>query len=153
MTADVLPEVTALRRLTGDQRAAVAATGRDVAVDEGARLFEEGRPATACWVITSGQVAVEALVPGRGRVVVQTVGDGDVLGWSWLVPPYRWHFGATAQSPVTAVRLDAAGLRELAESDPELGYHLALGLFETVLDRLQNTRARLLDLYGSPRAG
>lgn len=139
-------------RLTPEQRALiVSSAARDVALDAGATLVGEGDPATGCWLIRLGQVAVGTQVPGRGLVVVQTLGPGDVLGWSWLVPPHRWHYTATARTAVTAVELDAVQLRALAEADPSLGFPLALGFIEIVVARLQNTRSRLLDLYGSPR--
>ena len=114
------------------------------------RLFSEGQPAQGCWLIEDGRVALDMAVPGRGQVVLQTLGPGDVLGWSWLVPPHRWHYGATAVLPTTATELDTERLRALAELDPRFGYTLVLTLFEAVLQRLQATRARLLDLYGSP---
>jgi CRP/FNR family cyclic AMP-dependent transcriptional regulator len=91
------------------------------------------------------------VAPGRGAIVIQAFGPGDVLGWSWLVPPRRWHFGAVAVDEVHAVALDTTRLQALADADPALGYPFALGLFEALLQRLQSTRARLLDLYGNPR--
>jgi CRP/FNR family transcriptional regulator, cyclic AMP receptor protein len=138
-------------RLTASQRATVARTAQDVDIAAGTCLFEEGQLASGCWLIQAGQVALETSVPARGQVVVQTLGLGDVLGWSWLVPPLHWNFSATATGPVSALELDTAWLRALAEQDPALGYPLALGLFEVLLARLQDTRARLLDLYGSSR--
>jgi len=137
-------------RLTAAQRGAVADLARDVTVAAGTRLFEEGQEAEGCWLIRSGQIALETAVPGRGQVVVQTLGAGDVLGWSWLVPPHRWQFSAIANAAVAAVVLDTDRLKDLAEHDPVLGYPLALGLLEVVLGRLQSTRARLLDLYRGP---
>jgi len=137
--------------LTAAQRAAVASAAQPVEFAAGTRLFEEGQLALGCWLILAGQVALETSFPGRGQSAVQTLGPGDVLGWSWLVPPHHWHFTATAQGPVSAVQLDTAALRTLAQQDPALGYPLALGLIEVLLARLQSTRARLLDLYGSPR--
>ena len=89
-------------------------------------------------------------IPGRGLVVVQTLGAGDVLGWSWLVPPYRWHFGAAAIEPGDRHRLDTEELRALAEADPGFRLCPVPALFEEMLHRLQATRARLLDLYRSP---
>lgn len=150
-TADPLAGAPVLRRLTADQQAAVAALTRPVDYPDGVRLFEQGRPAVRCWLLRTGRVDVDTAVPGRGRVVVQTLGEGDVVGWSWLVPPHRWHFGATCAGRVTALEIDAVGLRDLADRDPALGYPLVLGLFEAVLDRLQSTRSRLLDFYGGPR--
>jgi CRP/FNR family cyclic AMP-dependent transcriptional regulator len=138
-------------RLTAAQRALVAEAAREVTFTAGTRLFDEGQLASGCWLIRAGQVALETAVPGRGQVVVHTLGPGDVLGWSWLVPPHRWHFSATATGLVRAIQLETTQLLALADGDPALGYPLALGLFEVLLGRLQNTRSRLLDLYGSPR--
>jgi CRP-like cAMP-binding protein len=128
----------------------ISSTARTVRFAARQRLFSEGQRAQGCWLIEDGRVALDMAVPGRGRVVLQTLGPGDVLGWSWLVPPYRWHYGATAALPTTATELDTDQLRALAEQDPRFGYTLVLTLFEAVLQRLQATRARLLDLYGSP---
>ena len=128
----------------------ISSTARTVRFAARQRLFSEGQPAQGCWLIEDGRVALDMAVPGRGQVVLQTLGPGDVLGWSWLVPPYRWHYGATAVLPTTATELDTEQLRALAEQDPRFGYTLVLTLFEAVLQRLQATRARLLDLYGSP---
>jgi CRP-like cAMP-binding protein len=134
------------------QQAVVAGTAREVRFDRGQRLFEEGRSAVGCWVVRQGRVALDVHVPGRGTVVVQTLGPGDVVGWSWLVPPHRWQFGAVAEVETRAWALDTDRLRALADRDPAFGYALALRVTATVLDRLQATRARLLDLYGTGRA-
>jgi CRP/FNR family cyclic AMP-dependent transcriptional regulator len=128
----------------------IASTARKVQFAAHQRLFSEGHPAQGCWLIEDGRVALDMTVPGRGQVLLQTLGPGDVLGWSWLVPPYRWHYGATSVVPVTATELDTEQLRALAEQNPRFGYTLVLTLFEAVLQRLQATRARLLDLYGEP---
>ncbi len=114
------------------------------------RLFHEDTHAEGCWLIHSGCIALDLAIPGRGEVVVQTLGPGDVLGWSWLIPPYEWHFGAVATRETTATKLDTGQLRRLATEDPRFGYALALTLFQACAQRLQATRARLLDLYGSP---
>jgi CRP/FNR family transcriptional regulator, cyclic AMP receptor protein len=148
---DDLARFPLLRGLSAAQRAKVWSTAQEVSIAAHHRIFDEGQDARRCWLIRSGQVALDTTVPGRGLVVVQTLGAGDVLGWSWLVPPRRWHFGAVTLDPVRAVEIDTVRLSALADADPALGYRLALGLFEAVLARLQNTRARLLDLYGSPR--
>jgi CRP-like cAMP-binding protein len=114
-------------------------------------VFAEGDVASGCWLIRSGQVALGTHVPGKGQVVVQTLGPDDLLGWSWLAPPHHWHFTATASTEVTAAEFDTKLLRVLADADPAMGYSLALGLFQVVVARLQSTRSRLLDLYGNPR--
>jgi CRP-like cAMP-binding protein len=121
-----------------------------VRLGPGVRLFREGTPAEGCWLIHDGCVALDLTVPGRGRVVIQTLGAGDVLGWSWLIPPYEWHFGAVATRETSATKLDTSQLRRLADEDPHFGYALTLTLFQACAQRLQATRARLLDLYRGP---
>lgn len=148
---DQLARFAALRRLNPGQRAAVASTARQVSYPAGTQLFGEGDDASGCWLIESGQVALATPVPGRGLVVVQTLGCGDVLGWSWIVPPHHWRFTATATQEVRAALLDTGRLRVLADQDPALGYPLALGLLDALVARLHSTRSRLLDLYGNPR--
>ncbi|SDM72934.1 Crp/Fnr family transcriptional regulator [Allokutzneria albata] len=129
----------------------LAAVATEVSFASGEQLFEEGRPANGCWLVLRGHVALDTTVPGRGQVVVQTLGAGDVVGWSWLVPPYRWHFGAVAITPTTAIALDTTQVLAMAEQDPSFGYQLATRFFRVLLDRLQTTRARMLDLYrGEP---
>lgn len=150
-SSDQLAQIPPFDRLTPAQLALVAATAREITFPAGATIFSDGEPALGCWLIDQGHVALGTEVPGRGQVVVQTLGPGELLGWSWLVPPHEWHFTATAKSAVKAMEFDTTRLRALAEADPALGYPLSLGLFEIVVDRLQNTRSRLLDLYGSPR--
>jgi hypothetical protein len=83
-------------------------------------------------------------------VVIETLDAGTVLGWSWLFPPYAWHFGATAAASTLAVEFDAQGVRRLCDEDPVLGYALVQRFTRVVVDRLQSTRIRLLDLYGAP---
>jgi CRP-like cAMP-binding protein len=139
--------------LSPGEREVVLRTAREVTYDDGARLFDEGGRADRCWLIRQGRVALDTTIPGQGRVVLQTLGSGDLLGWSWLVPPYRWHFGARAVGTVQATELDAERLRALADRDPRVGYALARQLLVIMLDRLQATRARLLDLYRSPADG
>ncbi|ASW54966.1 cyclic nucleotide-binding domain-containing protein [Plantactinospora sp. KBS50] len=109
----------------------------------GARLFVEGAPADRFWLVDRGMLEVDADLPGRGRVVIETLGPGTVLGWSWFFPPYRWNFGAVARQTTYAVELDGPGVRELCQRDPLLGFELTHRLLRVVVDRLQVTRHRL----------
>jgi CRP/FNR family transcriptional regulator, cyclic AMP receptor protein len=109
----------------------------------GNRVFREADPADWMWLIVAGRVAVVTDVPGQGEVVVDTLGPGTMLGWSWLVPPHRWRFGATAIETTHTVELDGSSMRELCHKDPGLGFQLALGIVHVVTDRLQATRRRL----------
>lgn len=149
--AEELACVRPFDRLTPAHRSLIASTAREVTFPSGTTIFFDGQRANGCWLIRAGHVALGTEVPGRGQVVVQTVGPGEVLGWSWLVPPYHWHFTASANSAVSALVFDTTRLRALADEDPALGYALSLGLLQIVVARLQSTRSRLLDLYGSPR--
>jgi len=115
--------------------------------DAGELIFEEGDPAGRFYLIEKGSVALESYVKGQGMTRLQTIGMGDVLGWSWLFPPYFWHFNARALEPVDAIVLHAAPLRQECESDHEFGYELLKRMAQIMLTRLQATRRQLL--FGS----
>lgn len=90
-------------------------------------------------------------MPKRGAITIQTLSAGDVLGWSWLFPPYHTHFGARAIEPIRALSLDAKCLRNKCEEDHDLGYEFMKRFSEVVIQRLQATRLQLLDVYGENR--
>jgi CRP-like cAMP-binding protein len=77
---------------------------------------------------------------------VQTLGAGDVLGWSWLFPPFAWHFQARAIEPASAVALSGASLLVNAERNHDFGYELMKRVAQVVIRRLQAARKQLLDL-------
>ncbi|MFI6430962.1 Crp/Fnr family transcriptional regulator [Rhodococcus oryzae] len=116
----------------------------------GEHVFREGDLAHRLWLVQDGRVLLHTYVPGRGEVPIETLGVGDVLGWSWLTAPYRWQFTATAMSQARAREIDAAILHESSAADPVFGYAVVRALSGALVDRLQATRARLLDLYGEP---
>jgi CRP/FNR family transcriptional regulator, cyclic AMP receptor protein len=130
--------------------AVVAACGRNVRLHAGDLLFEEGGPADTFYVIRHGRVAVETHRPGKSAIVISTMGDGDLVGWSWLIPPHRWHFDARAVEDTAAVALDGVCLRRKCDEDPELGYDLMQRFAGLMVQNLQDTRMQLLDLYGGP---
>ncbi|OKI66861.1 cyclic nucleotide-binding domain-containing protein [Micromonospora sp. CB01531] len=121
---------------------------RPVVWHPGHRLFRAGQPAERFWLVRGGEVALDFPVPGRGDVGIETIGAGGVVGWSWLFPPYRWQFGAVAVRRSLAVEFQAAGVRRLMESDDALGRQLTTRFMSVVVDRLQASRVRLLELYG-----
>ena len=148
--ADMLASQPFLAGLSSERMHKLAPWSRTVTFPTGARIFDEGRRAERFWLIRQGRVSLETQVPGRGAVVVESLGRGAVLGWSWLFPPYRWHFSATAVETTLAVELDGPGVRDLCERDHDLGYELMSRFVNVVVDRMQTTRLRLLDLYGRP---
>lgn len=107
-------------------------------------LFREGEPASRFYLIRSGQIALESHQPADGTVFVQTLGAGDVLGWSWLFPPFVWHFQARAVEPTVAIVLDGAHLLNAAERNRDFGYELMKRVAEVVIQRLQAARKQLL---------
>lgn len=116
----------------------------------GQRLFDEGGIADMFWLIEHGSIALDMRVPGRGDQIVETLGPGTVLGWSWLHPPYRWHFRAVARLATTAIAFDAASVRRRCDADPAFGYAMLRSFTPVITERLQATRLRLLDLYAAP---
>ncbi|HEX6543368.1 MAG TPA: cyclic nucleotide-binding domain-containing protein [Ktedonobacterales bacterium] len=115
-------------------------------------LLREGDEATTFYVLREGRVALETHGAPHGQLLIETIEAGDVLGWSWLFPPYRWHFSGRAMEPVFALALDGACLRGKCEADHDLGYELMRRFASVIIERLQTTRVQLLDLYGAPRA-
>jgi CRP/FNR family cyclic AMP-dependent transcriptional regulator len=128
----------------------LGAQGEPVRYVAGERIFADGGVADRFWLLESGTVALDLHVPGRGDQVIETIGAGTVLGWSWFQPPFRWQFGATARGPVTAIVFDAVAVRGRCDADPELGYAVLRRFTPVIIERLQAARLRLLDLWGSP---
>jgi CRP/FNR family cyclic AMP-dependent transcriptional regulator len=125
-------------------------SGTAVSYPAGHRIFTEGGPANAFWLIERGTVTLDLNIPGRGTQVIETISDGSVLGWSWLYPPYRWQFGAVTSSPVTALEFDAASVRARCDEDTAFGSAILHGFIPVLADRLHTTRLRLLDLWSRP---
>ena len=119
----------------------------------GEYVFHEGEPADTFYVLRSGRVAIEAGAPARSPLVIDTVDKGDILGFSWLSPPYLCQFDARALETTRATCFDAACLRNKCDEDPRLGYVLLQRLTVVMRQRLQSARIRLLDLYSPVSAG
>jgi CRP-like cAMP-binding protein len=120
----------------------------NVRFDAGETIFRTGEEANTFYLIRHGKVALETSAPERGTAIIQTLTDGDVLGWSWLVAPFRWRFHARALEPVRAIALDGRCLRGRSEEDHDLGYELMKRCAQVMEQRLQATRLQLLDVYG-----
>jgi CRP/FNR family transcriptional regulator, cyclic AMP receptor protein len=131
-----------------DDLALIAGCARNVGFEEGQLLFREGQPAGCFYLVRKGRVALEVHTPERGGLVVDSADPGEVVGWSWLFPPYRWHFDARASEEVRAIGFDGECLRGKCDEDPRLGYELMQRFAQVMIDRLQNTQLRLLDMYG-----
>ena len=144
----LLHDVPLLQGLTSAEFELIAGCGSNVRFREGELLFRDGDAADTFFIVRHGSVALETFVPARGAVTIETLEAGEVVGWSWLFPPHRWHFDARALSLVRATSFDGSCLRSKCESDPRLGYDLMSRFAQIVIERLQQTRLRLLDVYG-----
>ena len=144
----LIRDVPVFHGLPDEELKLLAGCASNVHFETGAVLFREGDPADTFYVLRHGSVALEMYVPARGPAVIETLEAGEVLGWSWLFPPYRWHFDARALTGVRATAFDGACLRGKCEDDPKLGYELMSRFAQVLIERLQWTRLRLLDLYG-----
>ncbi|MGA8248129.1 MAG: cyclic nucleotide-binding domain-containing protein [Nocardioides sp.] len=127
----------------------VAGCAKNARFRAGEYLYREGQPADTFFVVRHGRVALEMRTP-TGSTVIDTAEEGEVLGWSWLVPPYRWTFDGRAVDDVRAVCFDGACLRGKCTDDPELGYAFLQRVVGVMSARLHSARVRLLDLYGRP---
>lgn len=119
----------------------------NVRFDAGQHIFREGEEAKQFYLIRHGKVALEIFAPPRGSITIETLGEGELLGWSWLIPPYHWQFDARAVELTRAVTLDGECLRKKAEEDHDLGYELLKRFVHIIEQRLQATRLQLLNLY------
>jgi CRP-like cAMP-binding protein len=144
VTASGLVTQRFLRGMPAGQLEALARAASEVMFPAGHRLFAAGGYADKFWLIQSGYVALDLLAPGEGQVVIGRVGLGGLLGWSWLLPPYRWEFGAVSVTEVKAFQFDARTVRDLCAADPVLRDELVQRLLRVVAGRLRDTRTRLV---------
>ena len=141
-------EIPAFDHLSDEHYDLIAGCGKNEVFPPDSHLMREGDEADVFYAIRSGAVAMEIFVPQRGALTVETIGEGDLLGWSWLVEPYRVHLDARAVEETHVIGFDAACLRGKCEEDPALGYELMKRFVPVIVERLRATRVRLLDVYG-----
>jgi CRP-like cAMP-binding protein len=121
----------------------------NVRFDANKYILREGEEANEFYLIRQGRVAIEISPPQRKPIIVDTVGEGEVLGWSWLLPPYTWRFHARAESATRAIALDGKCLRTKCEQNHDLGYELLKRFAQIMNRRLDATRLQLLDVYAT----
>jgi CRP-like cAMP-binding protein len=127
----------------------VTGCAKNVRFEGGAYLFHEGEAADQFYLIREGRVALEITAPGRGAITFQTVGEGEIVGISWLIPPYRWTYDAKALERIRAISIDATCIRRKCEDDHDLGYELMKRFVPVLIERLHATRLQMLDVYGA----
>lgn len=134
--------------LQDDHLALLTGCAANVVFPAGTFLFREGEPADAFFLIRDGSLALEIAAPAGGALVVQTLGPGDVAGFSWLIEPHRWEFDGRVTERLRAIQLDGTCMRGKCDADPRLGYELMRRFAALATTRLQATRLQLLDVYG-----
>ncbi|HTX99083.1 MAG TPA: cyclic nucleotide-binding domain-containing protein [Bacteroidota bacterium] len=144
--SEILRQHPFLADLPEDHMAIITGCALNAHFTEGSMLIREGEIADKFFLLRSGRVTLEMDMPPRGSLRIQTVGPGEVLGWSWLISPYRWHFSARAVADVRAIALDAECLRTKCQKDHDFGYVILDRFVRLMEDRLQATRLQLLDL-------
>ena len=135
--ADLEPEYLAL----------IVGCTKNVRFKEGEFLLREGKQADTFYLIREGKATVDIYASNLGAITVHTVESGEVLGWSWLIAPYRWHFDAQALTPIRALAIDGKCIRDKCENNKALGYELMKRFTQIIVQRLQATQLQLLDVY------
>lgn len=147
---DLIHEHPFVAGLDAASVATIAGCARNAVFERGAYILREGQPATEFHLIRHGRVAVEIYSPRRGSHVLQTLGPDEVLGVSWIVPPYRWTSDARATEQVRSFAFDAVCLRGKCDADPALGYRLMQRFVPMLVARMSAARLQALDLFGQP---
>lgn len=148
MTIEALRErAPLLQGLTDEEIAFLESVSREVVFTAGSVIFEADAEAGSFYLITDGRVGLEVTPPNRDPVTIETIGPGELLGVSWLFPPYRWSWGARAIQTTVAVAFEAAPVRKRCESDTNLAWPVYKTVAAEAVRRLHASRIRLLDLY------
>ncbi|MCC6472467.1 MAG: cyclic nucleotide-binding domain-containing protein [Burkholderiales bacterium] len=147
---DLVTEHAAFRDLDAAQRALVAGCGRNRSFRDGEVLMREGEDANEFFAIRKGRVRLSVHLPERGETVIETLQEGEIVGLSWLFPPYKVRFDARAIGTVHTISFDGKCLRGKCDADPRLGYTLMKSFAGIMTSRLQSTRLRMLDVFGAP---
>lgn len=133
-----------LRGLRPEQIETLGTAASEVTFTPGQRIFEAGGHSSRFWLIEAGHVVLDVRTPGGRTVIIETAGIGDLLGWSWLFPPFNWTSGAIAVSPALALQFDAAAVRAACAADPVLGAEVTRRVAGVMARRLTGTRTRLV---------
>jgi CRP-like cAMP-binding protein len=149
--AKVIAEHPFFSELDSRHTALLLGCASNVRFNAGTYLFRDGEEANHFYLVRHGRIALEIAAPQRKPIIVDTIEEGDILGWSWLVPPYHWRFSAKAVETTIAIALDGTCLRTKCEEDHDLGYELLKRFSLVIARRLDHTRMQLLDVYAAQK--
>jgi CRP-like cAMP-binding protein len=143
-TAETLPEHPLFNGLGIKFRQILAECAIRADFEAGDKVAEAGEPANCFYLVIQGSIALESAGVGS-PARVQTVGAGDVLGWSWLFPPYFWHFDAVATGPTRTLFFYGSRLRQQCDRDHDFGYELIKNMAQILIGHLQADRDRWIE--------
>jgi CRP/FNR family cyclic AMP-dependent transcriptional regulator len=147
----ILAEQPLFEGLEAQYLALITGCASNARFKEGEFIAHENDDADHFYIVRHGRVAIDMFVPEQGPVTIQTIQDGDVVGWAWIIPPYKWHFDVRAVMLTRALRFDGACIRKKCAEDPRLGYELMQRFAQVFARRLHATRLQLLDVYGQTK--
>jgi CRP-like cAMP-binding protein len=147
----IIAEHSFFTDLDSDFLALMVGCASNVVFKAGTYILKEGDPADTFYLIRAGKVAVEVVAPQHKPIIVSTLEEGDLLGWSWLMPPFQWKFHARAVSDVRAIALNGKCLRTKCDENHDLGYEVLKRFARIIEERLEATRLQLLDIYAVRR--
>lgn len=150
ISEEIIKTHSFLQNVPQDYLKAIVQDAEAVEFQPGEIVFREGEYADKFYLLHRGTIALECH-KAEGDVVVDILHADQVMGWSWLFPPFTWHFQARVTEPVVALELNGASLLIKSEEDPKFGNFLLKRLTQIVIHRLQETRKRLLELRPMPR--
>jgi CRP-like cAMP-binding protein len=145
--SDIMRQHPFLAGLSFEHMQTLIGCASNVRFADGDTIIHEGQVANKFYLMRTGRVALQMDVPGKTALRIQTVGPGEILGWSWLISPFRWHFSGIVVLETRAIALDGECLRNKCEKDPSFGYEMLKRLSQVMERRLDATRLQLIDLY------
>ncbi len=149
----IISEHPFFKGLNPDHIKEVSLSARELAFNPGEFLMREDEPGNCFYLILHGKVALEVFTPERGSIIITTVGENQILGYCWLIPPYQCRFDVRAVELTRAICIEGQGLREFCDSNHEIGYELLKRTTATMSALLEATRIQMLDIYGDVSKG
>lgn len=150
--ADLLRGQAFVEGLEDDIVSLIAGCAQNVAFKPDEYIFREGESCEHFYLLRHGTVALEMFAPGRGAHTFLTVKQGEILGASWLVPPYRWAYDARAVEVTRAIAFECHCLRGKCEADHHVGYEMMKRFIPILINRMQTARIQSADVYGDAKA-
>ena len=145
----ILADHSMLKGLAPEYLEFLTGCASNVVFRPGEYLIREGEEAATFYLVRFGKVSIEVGGHGEHGIPIQTIGENDILGWSWLIPPHQWRFDARAIELTRAIALDGECLRGKCTEDHQFGYEMLLRITQVMTERLEAARLQLMDLYGS----